>query len=144
MALVLSTSAGFPFCIAQNHNPEQVKPIVDKRETWDFAALNRDPKRKRADIVKELWFSPPTVCMVFGKRRRAEADSLIVDSKTREAWEESMWTCALNFFRGSNNSIAALDMLRRYFRLQESVVFENSFRNIDKELFGQSMFDLTF
>lgn len=45
-----------------------------------------------------------------------------------------MWTWPRKSFRSSSNSVAVLDMLRRYFCLRESAVCESSFLNVEKEL----------
>lgn len=66
--LVLGIPAGLPFCIAQNHDREAAKFIVDKRETWDFTAVNRDLKPKWADIAKKLRLSLLTADTVVLKK----------------------------------------------------------------------------
>lgn len=49
--------------------------------------MNRDLKRKQADIAKELELFLLTVCMMVGKRRAVEANALIFYGKTKKARE---------------------------------------------------------
>lgn len=110
---VLGDPAGLSFCVAWNHDREEAKSVADKEETWQFAAVNRDPKRQQTDVMKELSLTPSTVGTVVRKRRAVEANALILYSKTKEA-REAMRSQARNCFRDSSNNIAILVMLRRY------------------------------
>lgn len=74
-----------PFCIARNHGWVEAKANVDKRETRDFAAMNRDPKQKRVYIAMYLRFSPSTLSTVVGEGKAVEANAFILDSKPKEA-----------------------------------------------------------
>lgn len=47
MPLILGTPVSLLFCITQNHDWEEMKPVIDKRDTWDFAWVTWDPKLKR-------------------------------------------------------------------------------------------------
>lgn len=106
MLLALGALGGLPLCVPQNHGCKEVKAVVDKQETQDFAAVDRDPKRKRADIAKELNLSLSTASTVVGKRKLAYINILIL------LIEQSKQTWIPRCFCGSNNTTAALDIIQ--------------------------------
>lgn len=98
MPLVLGAMACLPFYITQNHGWTEAKPIADKQETLDFAAVNWCPEQKQADIAKELWLSPSTVSTVVGRKKAVKAKVLIFNGKTKKPLRQRVGTCALSVF----------------------------------------------
>lgn len=97
-------------CFTRNYGREEVKVIVDKRETRDLAAVKQDLKRKRADNAKELWLSPSTVSTVVWKKPVVKLNTFIFKCKTEEARGSKY--IDLNAEVYSNNSVAALHKLK--------------------------------
>lgn len=139
--LILGTLAALPFCIAQNHDQEQLKFIVDKRESRNFTALNRDPKWKRADIMEEHGLYPSTVCTVFGKRA-VEANWLIFDSKTREVKHANFGAEVFSLVKQQHSRVEHVTKVLPFAKMW--CVQEQISKHRKSSLFGQCMFNLSF
>lgn len=121
--LILGAPTGSSFCTARNHDWEEVKPIVNKRET-DFTVVNQDPKLKRADIEKKLWFTPSTTSTVVGKRKAVEGNALIFDSKTKEAREAKHMDLGVEMFSWFKQQHSSIGHATKVLLFKESAVQE--------------------
>lgn len=141
MPLALGAVTGSPFCIARNHGQEEAKAIVDKRETRDFAPVSRDSERIRLDIAKVRGLSPSTVSTAVGKKKLAEANTLVFNGETKEAREAKHAGSDAKVFLWFNNTATALDTLQRYF--SSCGTREQLLRHWKRTLLSQHMFDLS-
>lgn len=135
LLLYLGAPAGLPFRIAWNYDREEVKPVIDKRETLRYAVMNWTPKRKRVGIAMQLGLSVLTVCAVVEKRKAVKANALIFNGKAIEIWGAKHTDLAVGVFLWFKQQNSRVGHATEVLPFAGKCSCEDSFWNIKKVLY---------